>query len=164
MLQFLTPLIIAISLLALPAFAANERPANLAEGINPGTLSILQLGGEKPDNKLEMPLKHTDVNIEVSGFVASATVIQHYHNPFKKPIEAVYTFPLPNDAAVDDMQMTIGKRTIKGRVSAGNALRCWSKSGLISLPNPLPTSCRAITSSLPFAMLISYVMPKAIMN
>ncbi len=116
MFPFITPLIIAMSLLTLPAFAANERPANLAEGINPGTLSILQLGGEKPDNKLEMPLKHTDVNIEVSGFVASATVTQHYHNPFKKPIEAVYTFPLPNDAAVDDMQMTIGKRTIKGLI------------------------------------------------
>jgi Ca-activated chloride channel family protein len=114
MFQFITPLIIAI--LALPAFAANERPANLPEDINPGTLSILQLGGEKPANKLELPLKHTDVNIEVSGFVASATVTQHYHNPFKKPIEAVYTFPLPNDAAVDDMQMTIGERTIKGLI------------------------------------------------
>ncbi len=107
---------ISLSLLTLPAFAANERPANLAKGVNPGTLKVLQLGDEKPDKKLELPLKHTDVNIEVSGFVASATVIQHYHNPFKKPIEAVYTFPLPNDAAVDDMQMKIGERTIKGLI------------------------------------------------
>jgi Ca-activated chloride channel family protein len=104
---------ISLSLLSLPAFAS-ERPANLAKGVNPGTLEVLQLGDKKPDKKLELPLKHTDVNIEVSGFVASATVTQHYHNPFKKPIEAVYTFPLPNDAAVDDMQMKIGERTIKG--------------------------------------------------
>ncbi|MEN8221363.1 MAG: VIT and VWA domain-containing protein, partial [Pseudomonadota bacterium] len=99
-----------ITLLLLPAHAS------LAEGINPGTLEVKKIGGEKPDKKLEMPLKHTDVKIEVSGFVASATVTQHYHNPFKKPIEAVYTFPLPNDAAVDDMQMIIGQRTIKGLI------------------------------------------------
>ncbi|NJO14847.1 MAG: VWA domain-containing protein [Thioploca sp.] len=93
---------------------ANERPGNLAEDINPGSLEIVQMGGEKPSTKLEMPLQHTDVKIEVSGFVASATVTQHYQNPFDKPIEAVYTFPLPDDAAVNDMQMTIGQRTIKG--------------------------------------------------
>jgi len=106
---------ILLSLLSLPTHAS-ERPSNLGEGINPGTLEVLQIGGEKPDNKLEMPLQHTDVKIEVSGFVASTTVTQRYHNPFKKPIEAIYTFPLPNDAAVDDMQMTIGQRTIKGLI------------------------------------------------
>ncbi len=95
---------------------ANERPGKLVKDVNPGTLEVTQMGGETPKTKLEMPLKHTDVNIEISGFVASATVTQHYHNPFKKPIEAVYTFPLPNDAAVDDMQMTIGSRTIKGLI------------------------------------------------
>jgi Ca-activated chloride channel family protein len=99
----------------LPA-SANERPGNLPEGLNPGTLEVLQIGDEKPTQKLEMPLQHTDVKIEVSGFVASAVVTQRYYNPFKKPIEAVYTFPLPNDAAVDDMQMIIGQRTITGLI------------------------------------------------
>jgi len=103
------------SLWLLPA-SANERPGNLPEGLNPGTLEVLQIGDEKPTQKLEMPLQHTDVKIEVSGFVASAVVTQHYYNPFKKPIEAIYTFPLPNDAAVDDMQMIIGQRTIKGLI------------------------------------------------
>ncbi|MFK5969171.1 MAG: VIT domain-containing protein [Candidatus Marithrix sp.] len=85
-------------------------------GINPGTLEILQIDGKKPTEKLEMPLQHTDVKIEISGFVASVVVTQQYKNPFEQPIEAVYTFPLPNDAAVDDMQMTIGKRVIKGLI------------------------------------------------
>ena len=99
-----------------PLSPITERPGHLAQGINPGTIEVSQIGGEKPATKLEMPLKHTDVNIEVSGFVASVTVKQHYHNPFEKPIEAVYTFPLPNDAAVNDMQMTIGDRTINGLI------------------------------------------------
>ncbi|HEC83751.1 MAG TPA: VWA domain-containing protein, partial [Thioploca sp.] len=100
-----------------------ERPGNLAQGVNPGTLEVSQIGGEKPVKKLEMPLKHTEVKIDVSGFVASATVTQHYHNQFEKPIEAVYTFPLPNDAAVDDMQMKIGERTIKGLIKRKDEAR-----------------------------------------
>ncbi len=106
---------ILLSSCSLPAHA-NKRPGNLAEGINPGTLEVKQIGKIKTDKKLELPLQHTDVKIEISGFVASATVTQYYHNPFKKPIEAVYTFPLPDDAAVDDMQMMIGQRTIKGLI------------------------------------------------
>ncbi len=94
--------------------ANEQRPGKLVDGINPGSLTILQVDGKKTEKKLEMPLQHTDVQIEVSGFVARATVTQQYTNPFEKPIEAVYTFPLPNDAAVDDMQMIVGDRVIKG--------------------------------------------------
>jgi Ca-activated chloride channel family protein len=96
--------------------AQDQRPGKLALDMNPGSLQVTQLDGKAPDQKLEMPLQHTDVQIDVSGFVARATVTQKYHNPFDKPIEAVYTFPLPEDAAVDDMQMTIGKRVIKGLI------------------------------------------------
>ncbi len=94
----------------------DQRPGKLAMEMNPGSLLVTQLGGKAPDQKLEMPLQHTAVQIDVSGFVARATVTQKYHNPFDKPIEAVYTFPLPEDAAVDDMQMTIGNRVIKGLI------------------------------------------------
>ncbi|MBE9562260.1 MAG: VWA domain-containing protein, partial [Proteobacteria bacterium] len=100
----------------LSVLSVQARPGNLTTGINPGTLEILQIDGKKPAEKLEMPLQHTDVKIEVSGFVASAVVTQQYQNSFEQSIEAVYTFPLPNDAAVDDMQMTIGKRVIKGLI------------------------------------------------
>ncbi|MDM8567326.1 VIT domain-containing protein [Candidatus Halobeggiatoa sp. HSG11] len=100
----------------LSMLSVQARPGDLSIGINPGTLEVSQIDGKKPAERLEMPLKHTDVKIEVSGFVASAVVTQQYQNPFEQPIEAVYTFPLPNDAAVDDMQMTIGKRVIKGLI------------------------------------------------
>jgi Ca-activated chloride channel homolog len=62
------------------------------------------------------PLKHTDVTAEVSGFVSRVTVKQQFHNPFNEKIEAVYTFPLPENAAVDDMTMRIGNRIIKGSI------------------------------------------------
>jgi len=67
-------------------------------------------GGEE----VPLPLKHTDVNAEVKGYVASVRVTQQYHNPYAEKIEAVYVFPLPENAAVSDFIMTIGERKIRG--------------------------------------------------
>jgi Ca-activated chloride channel family protein len=63
-----------------------------------------------------LPLKHTDVEAEVAGMVTSVQVTQHFHNPYKKPIEAVYVFPLPHKAAIYAMTIKVGKRVIKGVV------------------------------------------------
>ncbi len=60
------------------------------------------------------PLKHTAVKAQVSGYVSRVSVRQTFHNTFKSKIEATYTFPLPQDAAVDEMTMRIGSRVIKG--------------------------------------------------
>jgi Ca-activated chloride channel homolog len=60
-----------------------------------------------------IPLLHTDVVLDVRGLVASATVTQQYENSSMQPIEAVYIFPLPHDAAVYDMQIRIGNRVIR---------------------------------------------------
>ncbi|MGC9969062.1 MAG: VIT and VWA domain-containing protein [Bryobacteraceae bacterium] len=62
------------------------------------------------------PLKHTDVKAEISGFLARVTVTQEFTNPFKDKIEAVYTFPLPQNSAVDDMTMLVGSRLVKGKI------------------------------------------------
>jgi Ca-activated chloride channel family protein len=62
------------------------------------------------------PLKHTEVKAEISGFLSRVRVTQEFENPFKEKIEAVYTFPLPQNAAVDDMTMMVGDRTVRGRI------------------------------------------------
>ncbi len=62
------------------------------------------------------PLKHTSVEAEISGFVSRVTVTQEFTNPFPAKIEAVYTFPLPHHAAVDDMTMLVGSRTVRGTI------------------------------------------------
>lgn len=61
----------------------------------------------------EIPLLHTDVALDVQGLVLSATVTQQYANSGADPIEAVYVFPLPHDAAVYDMEIRIGNRVIR---------------------------------------------------
>lgn len=69
------------------------------------------------------PLKRTDVKAEVSGFLSRVRVTQEFENPFKEKIEAVYTFPLPQNAAVDDMTMQVGNRTVRGRILAREEAR-----------------------------------------
>src|SRR5260370_213170 len=60
-----------------------------------------------------VPLVHTDVTLDVRGLAAAATVTQQYVNSGTEPIEAVYVFPLPHDAAVYDMEIRIGNRLIR---------------------------------------------------
>jgi Ca-activated chloride channel homolog len=64
----------------------------------------------------ECPLKHTTVKAEVTGFLSRVTVTQEFENSFQEKIEALYTFPLPQAAAVDDMTMIVGERTVKGKI------------------------------------------------
>lgn len=63
-----------------------------------------------------VPLTHTDAVFDVRGLVAAATVTQQYENSSSSPIEAVYVFPLPHDAAVYDMEIRIGKRIIRSKI------------------------------------------------
>ena len=79
-----------------------------------GELTIYDKEG-KPSGAC--PLKHTDVKADISGFLLRATVTQEFENTADHKIEAVYTFPLPNNAAVDDMTMLVGGRTVKGKIA-----------------------------------------------
>ncbi|HMS44042.1 MAG TPA: VIT domain-containing protein, partial [Pyrinomonadaceae bacterium] len=62
------------------------------------------------------PLKQTNVQAEISGLLSRVKVIQEFENNFAEKIEAVYVFPLPNNAAVDDMTMRIGERIVRGKI------------------------------------------------
>lgn len=89
-----------------PAAPASSEPA-------PGQLTILLKDG-KAGNLC--PLERTSVNADISGFGARVTVTQTFQNPTNEPIEAIYTFPLPQDAAVDRMQMQMGSRVIEAEI------------------------------------------------
>ncbi len=70
--------------------------------------------GKDGKTVIECPLERTSVNAYIAGFGARVTVVQTFSNTSTTPIEAVYTFPLPADAAVDRMRMEVGKRIIEG--------------------------------------------------
>ncbi|MGZ7031348.1 MAG: marine proteobacterial sortase target protein [Thermoanaerobaculia bacterium] len=62
------------------------------------------------------PAVETDVRIEVRGLILRGEVTQTFRNPESTCAEAVYAFPLPEDAAVDRLRMTIGQRVIEGEI------------------------------------------------
>src|SRR6202158_1297921 len=108
--------IIAVSVSAfigLASLRSSGGRVSAQTGITPGALQVVDANG-KP--KAVCPLKHTDVKAEISGFLSRVVVTQEFENPFKEKIEAVYTFPLPQDAAVDDMTMIVGDRTVRGKI------------------------------------------------
>ncbi len=97
--------------LVVAALAVSTAGLARASGTTEGSL-VAKHGKEVVD----VPLEHTDVAIRVDGFLADATVTQRFHNPFKSKIEAVYLFPLPEHAAITDLTIVVGQRTIHGAI------------------------------------------------
>ena len=91
----------------------NRGGAAYAAAPTPGQLAIVDGNGNP---SALCPLQHTDVQANVKGYVARVTVEQRFHNPSNSPVEAVYTFPLPEDAAVDDMTIKVGDRIVVGEI------------------------------------------------
>ncbi|MFB2973281.1 Hsp70 family protein [Aerosakkonema sp. BLCC-F183] len=85
--------------------------------VNPSSNPGAGLYVQSPDGQeLIFPLKHTEVNGKIYGNVSRVEVRQTFENHFTEPLEAVYVFPLPDKAAVDDMEIKIGDRIIKGNI------------------------------------------------
>ncbi len=96
-----------------PAQALASVGAPLAVYTDPGDLPYLRLA---TDPEQQLPLEHTHVKAALTGFVAEVEVSQTYENPHAQPIEAVYTFPLPENSAVNHMRMVIGTRVINAQI------------------------------------------------
>ena len=91
-------------------------PQNLQEVITdpvPGSGTIVTRDATR-DQLVPVPLKHTDVNASIAGYVATVDVVQQFHNPYAGKIEAIYVFPLPHNAAVNEFVMAVGDRRIRG--------------------------------------------------
>ena len=63
-----------------------------------------------------IPLAGVRVHAEVTGLCSRVTVTQSYQNLGKKPLEAVYVFPLEEGSAVCGFSVTIEDRKIAGKV------------------------------------------------
>ncbi len=87
-----------------------QRPAIAAPQFG---LSVLN---ERGEIQSICPLQRTDVKADIAGNLARVVVVQQFSNPSETPIEALYTFPLPHDAAVDGMTFRVGDRQIVGEI------------------------------------------------
>ena len=83
--------------------------------MKPKISSMIGVGGEK--------VALTDVNIraQLQDLLAQVKVSQSYRNDESSNIEAVYTFALPLDAVLLDLEVQLGERILKGEVTAKSA-------------------------------------------
>lgn len=98
------------------ATAVSEQEQEPLEVTHPAELKTAGLLYKKQQGYQATPTLHTDVQITISGMIARTKVIQTFENPTGEWKEAVYVFPLPESAAVDELRMRVGERTIIGEI------------------------------------------------
>src|SRR5216683_6397629 len=108
--------VLAVSAAAIMGLASLRSSGGVVLAQNGATQGQLQALDSSGKPKALCPLKHTSAKAEISGFLSRVVVTQEFENPFDEKIEAVYTFPLPQNAAVDDMTMVVGDRTVRGKI------------------------------------------------
>jgi len=104
--------LITLGLLVLSgeAGAAEKNPINEMQS---GSLLIKVMpGGEY----IQAPLVNTEVELEVSGIVSRAKVIQHFKNDSSDWVQGTYVFPLTDNSAVDKLRMATRERVIEGQI------------------------------------------------
>ena len=113
-----------------PILAGND--ANCPRSRSPQTrcpVGGLFVETENKRSEELFPLKETQVKAKIAGNISRVEVIQKFENPFSAPLEAVYVFPLPDEAAVDDLEIKIGSRTIKADIKRRDeALEIYKKA------------------------------------
>ena len=81
------------------------------------------------DQSAPIPLTGVEIAIKVFDFAAKVIVTQGYRNIENKPIEAVYSFPLPESAAVCGFEVETNDRKLIGKVEeSGKAFDLYNEA------------------------------------
>lgn len=102
-------IILILCSINLTTFAGNESPS--IKTLSP--YIYIENGDPSIDR---MPLKSTDVKVNISGVIAEVTVKQCYTNKGSRAINGKYIFPASTRAAVHGMKMIIGETIIIAKV------------------------------------------------
>ena len=95
-----------------------------------GINSALAAGLLSPaDNSLPaLEIKDHQVKVVIEDGYAVTTVDQVFHNPHVKDLEAIYSFPVPEKAAVSEFTMWIDNKPVHGEVlGKGKARKVYEK-------------------------------------
>ena len=123
-------------------------PARADDGVEPDYGEIgsgtLLIGGAPGAAGGFAPMLNTDVDLQVTGMIVRAKVIQQFQNPGADWVEGSYLFPLPENAAVDHLRLRVGERVIEGEIKEkeqakriyNNAKREGKRASLLSQQRP----------------------------
>ncbi|HSY06384.1 MAG TPA: marine proteobacterial sortase target protein [Steroidobacteraceae bacterium] len=106
-----------LALLALLAAGIVWAPADAAATMLPGEhAGSLFLKASADAAPVEAMRQATRVQAMVTGNIARIHVTQTFTNTSTTWMEGLYVFPLPSDAAVDELTLHVGARTIRGQI------------------------------------------------
>ncbi|MEJ0036492.1 MAG: marine proteobacterial sortase target protein [Gammaproteobacteria bacterium] len=83
------------------------------ENARAGTLYLCSMPCGAPTEALRQT---TRIHAQVTGNVARVQVTQKFENPSDDWVEGFYVFPLSAGAAVDELEMLVGERRIRGEI------------------------------------------------
>ncbi len=102
------------------AAVEEENLSRLATGETEAGRLLMRTEG---DGLVAAPLLRTAVRMRVTGLINRTTVRQQFENASDQWVEAIYVFPLPENAAVDHLRMEIGGRLVEGVVKERQAAK-----------------------------------------
>ncbi|MBI4280769.1 VWA domain-containing protein [Candidatus Uhrbacteria bacterium] len=73
---------------------------------------VIDLGPQIPG----LPLREVHYRARVEGLQSNVEVGQRFGNDLQNPVEAIYVFPLPDDAQVIGVEMRIGERRLQSEL------------------------------------------------
>ncbi|MEM7540424.1 MAG: marine proteobacterial sortase target protein [Pseudomonadota bacterium] len=111
----------AVSLCCAANVGAETADFGPAVDINEVKAGSLLLQGQEAYH--QAPRVDTEVSMRITGMIARVAVRQSFTNPTSVWTNGVYVFPLPEDAAVDHLKMSIGEREIEGQIEEREAAR-----------------------------------------
>ncbi len=71
---------------------------------------------DPPETAHAIPLTGVEVQARITGSTARVSVVQHYRNDARTPVEAAYVFPLEEGSAVCGFRVRIDGTLLEGRV------------------------------------------------
>lgn len=95
-------------------------------------LKMVPMGAEQVGETVtvqQAEILSTEISSVVTGFIVRTTVRQQFKNLSAEWMEGMYQFPLPDDAAVDEMVLIIGERRIVSEIQEKKqALKTYQKA------------------------------------
>ncbi|MEM7027931.1 MAG: VIT domain-containing protein, partial [Pseudomonadota bacterium] len=113
--QFIFLFLLLVNSLIIQAEPIDEKnEINIVKSITDiGKGSLLFKQGK---SLIDAPQLDTEVEMQVSGMINRVNLKQTFSNTTENWQEGIYVFPLPEDAAVDQMRLRIGERVIEGEI------------------------------------------------
>ena len=116
-------LLVTAAAVLVAALGARAEAAVVSLSAEAGSVSINEAGsgdllfkGTEPGRYVPAFHLGSKVHVNVQGLVAEVQIRQEFANTSKDWQEAVYVLPLPENAAINGMEMVVGDRRIVGKV------------------------------------------------